>query len=119
MIELAGGRSVAGEPGRDSRTATWDELRAARPEVVVAMPCGLYVEEAAMQALARRERLESLAAERAYAVDAASSFSRPGPRLVEGTELLAHLLHPDRWPAPSGLGWRELTQQVRRAPAGT
>jgi iron complex transport system substrate-binding protein len=119
MIELAGGRSVAGEPGRDSRTATWDELRAARPEVVVAMPCGLYVEEAAMQALARRERLESLAAERAYAVDAASSFSRPGPRLVEGTELLAHLLHPDRWPAPSGLGWRELTQQVRRAPAST
>jgi iron complex transport system substrate-binding protein len=108
MIELAGGQSVTGEPGRDSRAATWDELRAARPDVVVAMPCGLYVEEAAGQALARREPLESLGAQRIYAVDAASSFSRPGPRLVEGTELLAHLLHPSRSPGPSGLGWKEL-----------
>jgi iron complex transport system substrate-binding protein len=117
MIELAGGRSVAGEPGQDSRTTTWDELRAAGPEVVVAMPCGLYVEDAAGQALARRDRLESLGAERAFAVDAASSFSRPGPRLVDGTELLAHLLHPDRWPARGGLGWRELTDELRRAEA--
>jgi len=117
MIELAGGRSVVGQPGRDSRTATWDELRIARPEVVVAMPCGLYVEEAAGQVLARREPLESLGAERTYAVDAASSFSRPGPRLVEGTELLAHLLHPRRWPSSGSLGWKELTQQVRRAAA--
>ena len=109
MIALAGGRSVAGEPGRDSRAASWAELAAARPEVVVVMPCGLYAEEAAEQALARRERLESLGAERIYAVDAASSFSRPGPRLVDGTELLAHLLHPDRVPSPDGLGWRELT----------
>ena len=103
MIALAGGRSVAGEPGRDSRAVSWAELEAARPEVVVVMPCGLYAEEAAEQALARRERLESLGAERIYAVDAASSFSRPGPRLVEGAELLAHLLHPDRVPPPSGL----------------
>jgi iron complex transport system substrate-binding protein len=117
MIELAGGRSVAGEPGRDSRTVSWDELRATRPEVVVAMPCGLYVEEAASQALARREALELLGAERIYAVDAASSFSRPGPRLVEGTELLAHLLHPGRWSAAGGLGWKDLSQQVRRAAA--
>jgi iron complex transport system substrate-binding protein len=116
MIELAGGRSVAGERGRDSRTATWDELRAARPDVVVAMPCGLYVDEAAAHALARGERLESLGAERTYAVDAASSFSRPGPRLVEGTELLAHLLHPDRAPAPSGLRWKDVTERVRRVP---
>ncbi len=79
MIELAGGRSVAGEPGRDSRTATWDELRATRPQVVVAMPCGLYVEEAAEQALARREPLESLGAERVYAVDAASLVLPPRP----------------------------------------
>ena len=79
---------------------SWAELAAARPEVVVVMPCGLYAEEAAEQALARRERLEALGAERIYAVDAASSFSRPGPRLVEGVELLAHLLHPDRVPPP-------------------
>jgi iron complex transport system substrate-binding protein len=113
MVELAGGLSVVGEPGRDSRTATWAELAAARAQVVVAMPCGLYADEAAEQALGHRERLESLGAERVYAVDAASSFSRPGPRLIEGAELLAHLLHPDRAPAPGGLGWRELTPQVR------
>ncbi|MEK6327984.1 MAG: cobalamin-binding protein [Actinomycetota bacterium] len=113
MIALAGGRSVAGEPGRDSRTATWAELEAAQPQVVVVMPCGLYAEEAAQQALARRERLEPLGAERIYAVDAASSFSRPGPRLVEGAELLAHLLHPDRVSPPGGLDWRELTPQAR------
>ena len=117
MIELAGGRSVAGEPARDSRTASWAELAAAQPQVAVVMPCGLYVDEAAEQALARREQLESLGAERIYAVDAASSFSRPGPRLVEGVELLAHLLHQDRAPPPGGLGWRELTPQVRRARA--
>jgi iron complex transport system substrate-binding protein len=117
MIALAGGRSVAGEPGCDSRAASWGELEASRPEVVVVMPCGLYVEEAAEQALARRERLDSLGAERVFAVDAASSFSRPGPRLVEGVELLAHLLHADRQPPPSGLGWRELTPQLRRAAA--
>ena len=102
MIALAGGRSVAGEPGRDSRTASWAELEAARPQVVVVMPCGLYAEEAAQQALARRERLESLGAERIYAVDAASSFSRPGPRLVEGTELLAPSAAPgSRRPRPA------------------
>jgi iron complex transport system substrate-binding protein len=117
MIALAGGRSVVGEAAHDSRAVSWAELEAARPEVVVVMPCGLYVEEAAEQALARRERLESLGAERIYAVDAASSFSRPGPRLVEGAELLAHLLHPDSLPPPSGLGWRELTPEVRRASA--
>jgi iron complex transport system substrate-binding protein len=117
MIALAGGRSVAGEAGRDSRTVSWTDLRTAQPEVIVAMPCGLYVDEAAEQALARSEQLESLGAERVYAVDAASSFSRPGPRLVEGTELLAHLLHPDLAPAPDGLGCRELTLDVRRAGA--
>jgi iron complex transport system substrate-binding protein len=118
MIALAGGRSVAGEAGRDSRTVSWAELEGLRPQVVVVMPCGLYAEEAAEQALARRERLEALGAGRIYAVDAAASFSRPGPRLVEGAELLAHLLHPDRAPAPGGLAWRELTPQVRAAATG-
>ncbi len=109
MIELAGGTSAAGEPGRDSVATTWEELGAAQPEVAVAMPCGLYVEDAAEQALGRLEEIDRLGAERLVAVDAAGSFSRPGPRLVDGAELLGHLLHPERVPAPSGLGWRELT----------
>jgi iron complex transport system substrate-binding protein len=47
------------------------------------------------------------------AVDAAASFSRPGPRLVEGTELLAHLLHPDAVPAPEVMGWRPVLEGAR------
>ena len=54
MIELAGGTSLVGEPGRDSREAGWEELAAAEADLVVAMPCGLYVEEAAEQALGAR-----------------------------------------------------------------
>jgi iron complex transport system substrate-binding protein len=113
MVELAGAISVAGEPGRDSRTMSWDELAAARPDVVVAMPCGLYAQEAAEQALAYREQLDALGASRVLAVDAASSFSRPGPRLVDGVELVGHLLHPDRVEAPAGLSFRDLTPEIR------
>ncbi len=109
MVELAGGRSVAGDPGRDSRTISWDKLAAARPDVAVVMPCGLYAEEAAEQALTHRAELESLGAERVFAVDAASSFSRPGPRLIEGVELLAHILHPDTVAQPAALGFRDVS----------
>ena len=108
MIRLAGGRDVLGEPGVKSRTASWAELAAAEPDVAVVMPCGLYVDEAGEQARAYAGELASLGARRAIAVDAASSFSRPGPRLVDGVELLGHLLHPERVPAPDSLGWREL-----------
>ena len=112
MVELAGGRSVAGEPGRDSRVVPWEELAAARPDMAVVMPCGLYAEEAGRQAEGHRAELESLGAETVYAVDAASSFSRPGPRLVEGVELLGHLLHPDRVPAPEGLAFRDVSGEI-------
>ena len=106
MIQIAGGVDALGEPGLKSRTVSWEGVAAARPDVVVAMPCGLYADEALEQALAYRDRLDALGADRVVAVDAAASFSRPGPRLVEGTELLAHLLHPDRAPAPHAVGWR-------------
>jgi iron complex transport system substrate-binding protein len=99
MIELAGGEDVLGLPGERSRTVEWDEVEAASPEVVVAMPCGYYAEQAAAEAVRHRERLAALGA-RVVAVDAAAYFSRPGPRLVDGVELLGHLLHPDRVPAP-------------------
>ena len=112
MVEIAGGESVAGEPERDSRAIAWEELGAARPAVAVVMPCGLYAEEAAQQALHHRDRLETLGATSIYAVDAASSFSRPGPRLIEGVELLGHLLHPDRVPAPEALTFRDLSAEI-------
>ena len=95
MIELAGGEDPLGEAGVDSRTVRWGALVAARPEVVVVMPCGLTAAESAAQSRDHRKLLAGLGAEAIWAVDAAATFSRPGPRLVEGVELLAHLLHPD------------------------
>src|SRR5829696_1926097 len=99
MIELAGGEDVLGFPGEKSRTVEWAEVAAGRPELVVSMPCGLYAEEAAAETMRHRERLAPLGA-RVIAVDAAAYFSRTGPRLVDGVELLAHLLHPGLVPAP-------------------
>jgi iron complex transport system substrate-binding protein len=108
MIETAGGTDVIGEAGAKSRTAEWEELVAAHPQVVVAMPCGWDAPRARQEVLDNAERISALGAERVVAVDAAASFSRPGPRLVEGTELLAHILHPDRVNPPDGVEFIEL-----------
>lgn len=94
MIEIAGGVDVAGVAGQKSPQVEWEQLGGLEPDVVVAMPCGWYLDESLAQARAHRKQLESLGARRVFAVDAASSFSRPGPRLVDGVELLAHLFHP-------------------------
>ncbi len=98
LIEIAGGVDPLGLPGEKSRTASWDEVAAAAPEVVVVMPCGLGVREAADEALDHHDRLAALGAQRIVAVDASSFFSRPSPRLVDGLEILAHAVHPDRAP---------------------
>jgi iron complex transport system substrate-binding protein len=107
MIAAAGGEDALAEPGERSRVVGWDEVKRAEPDLVVVMPCGLYADEAAAQAREYRAELEALGAQRVVAVDAASSFSRPGPRLVDGVELLAHLLHPERADAPEGLAFAE------------
>jgi len=99
MIQLAGGEDMLGMPGEKSRTAEWAEVEASAPELVVSMPCGLYAEEAAAEAMRWRRHL-GLVGARVVAVDAAAYFSRPGPRLVDGVELLGHLLHPELVPAP-------------------
>lgn len=93
MIAVAGGVDVAGTASAKSVEVPWEQLAALEPEVVVVMPCGFYVDEARAQAEQYREQIESLGAERVFPVDAASLFSRPGPRLIDGTELLADLLH--------------------------
>jgi iron complex transport system substrate-binding protein len=102
LIELAGGEDALGLPGEPSRTASWEELAAAAAQVVVVMPCGYDAPRAHAEALAYAERLEALGAQRVVAVDAAAYFSRPGPRLVDGLELLAHILHPRQVPAAPG-----------------
>jgi len=99
MIDLAGGVDVLGVADAKSRTADWAEVGAAAPEVVVSMPCGYDTARAVEETVAVADRLAPLGA-RVVAVDASAYFSRPGPRLVDGVELLGHLLHPDLVPAP-------------------
>jgi iron complex transport system substrate-binding protein len=95
LIELAGGEDVLGFPGEHSEQTTWETLAAAEPEVVVCMPCGYDGPRAHLEATLFAHELKRLGARRIVAVDAAATFSRPGPRLVDGLELLAHVLHPD------------------------
>jgi iron complex transport system substrate-binding protein len=98
LIDLAGGEDVLGGPGEPSERCTWEVLGGALPQIVVAMPCGYGAARAQAEATEHAERLRSTGAERVVAVDAAAYFSRPGPRLVDGLELLAHILHPELAP---------------------
>jgi iron complex transport system substrate-binding protein len=104
MVSLAGGREVLGVTG-PSRSCTWTEIADADPEVVVFMPCGFGLGEAVEQAAGLLEvpELAALSAARqgrVVAVDGSSYFSRPGPRLVDGLEILAWVLHPALFPEP-------------------
>jgi iron complex transport system substrate-binding protein len=96
LIEYAGGEDILGFPGEHSEERTWEEVQAAQPDVVIVMPCGYDAELAYREAEMHREELAALGAGEVVAVDAASYFSRPGPRIVDGLELLASILHPER-----------------------
>ena len=102
IVELAGGVDVLGLAGEHSEQTTWARVAAAAPRVVVAMPCGYDAERSHAEAKAHAEALRAVGAERVVAVDASAYFSRPGPRLVDGLELMAHILHPDLVPEPVG-----------------
>jgi iron complex transport system substrate-binding protein len=108
MISIAGGEDVAGPPGLKSPEVSWGELSGLNPDVIIAMPCGWYVDGSRSQALEHWFEIEPLGARLVFAVDAASTFSRPGPRLVDGVELLGHLLHPDLVDSPGNIGFAEV-----------
>jgi len=101
MLQVAGAEAVLACPGAPSVRVTWTQIQAAAPQVVVFMPCGYNlqaaVEEASRTLLARPELA---GVEAIIAVDASAFFSRPGPRLVDGVELLAAALHPGQLPPP-------------------
>jgi iron complex transport system substrate-binding protein len=96
MISLAGGVDPLGRTGEDSVRMDWGDVAKAQPEMIIVSPCGYRLERATE--LARQMPRISDAA--VYAVDANAYFARPGPRVVEGVELLAHLFHPNlfSWP---------------------
>jgi len=99
MISLAGGEDPLGRAGEDSVRIHWDDVERASPEIIVVSPCGYRLE----RSIELAKRLPRVGNAAVYAVDANAYFARPGPRVVEGVELLAHLFHPDRvgWHGPS------------------
>ena len=105
MVNLAGGEDVMGVAGQPSRIVSWEDVRAKAPEVVLLIPCGADTSRVA-QEMHLVERLPgwgevpAVRSGRVYATDASSYFSRPGPRLAEGLEILAHFLHPEMFPRP-------------------
>jgi iron complex transport system substrate-binding protein len=92
LVTAAGGEPVSGRPGQASVPATWDAIAACEPELVVVAPCGYHLDGAVGQARAVAEQLPGLPV---WAIDADGLIVRPGPRLVDGVEALAALLHPD------------------------
>ena len=113
MISIAGGEDVAGDPGLNPAAVSWGELEGLRADVVVVMPDG-SVESAQAQAMEHWEHLAALGATRLYAVEG-TAFSIPGPRLVDGVELLGHILHPDLVDPPGNVGFVALRAPARRA----
>jgi iron complex transport system substrate-binding protein len=106
MIDVAGGECVLGAAGVASTRLTWEAIAAAAPDVVVFMPCGYDLDAACEQAATLLEQPALSAIDSLLVVDANAYFSRPGPRLVDGVEILASALHPERVPAPAAGGLR-------------
>jgi iron complex transport system substrate-binding protein len=109
MIRIAGGRDELGREGADSVRIAWTDVLRWDPEILVVMPCGFDLEKiiAHGQELSTYPGWKDIPAVRSgrvYGVDANAYFARPGPRIVEGTRLLAHLIHPDvfEWTGPAG-----------------
>jgi iron complex transport system substrate-binding protein len=108
MVRIAGGFDKLGREGADSVRVPWKDVVEWKPEVLVVMPCGFDLEKTVdeaqrLTAYPGWDDLPAVRDGRVYAVDANSYFARPGPRVVEGTELLAHLLHPGlfEWSGPA------------------
>ncbi|HWO41126.1 MAG TPA: cobalamin-binding protein [Candidatus Eisenbacteria bacterium] len=105
MIELAGGKVGFGRVGEPSARLEWDALVDFAPEILLLMPCGFDAERTKreLHLLTTRagwSELPAVKAGRVFAVDARSYFSRPGPRLADGLELMAQLIHPEFFPEP-------------------
>jgi iron complex transport system substrate-binding protein len=113
MVRIAGGVDSLSREGKDSVRIPWDDVVEWAPEVLIITPCGYNLEKTTEQALQLStydgwSDLPAVRKGQVYAVDANSYFARPGPRVVDGTELLAHLIHPDVF------AWKGSTKAYQR-----
>ena len=111
MVEIAGGTAVLATPAEKSVRITWEQVAASEPEIVVVMPCGYHLAETVEQFREMEPRfseewreLPAVRQRRVYAVDGSAYFSRPGPRVVEGLEILQAIV--------SGSGWERLPPEA-------
>jgi iron complex transport system substrate-binding protein len=100
MVEIAGGDDALGSAGRDSRKIRWEAVVAYDPEVLVLMPCGFDVDRTAadIPLLAKNDGWRSIDAVKSgavFATNGSAYYSRPGPRLVDGLELMSRMIHPE------------------------
>jgi iron complex transport system substrate-binding protein len=112
MIELCGGVDVLAKAGEPSRTVEWKTVQAAQPEIVIFAPCGYDIPRARKElgTLAARPEWSMLPAVkngRIFLMDANATLSRPGPRIVDGLEDLAQIIHPEIFPAPAKPRWEK------------
>jgi iron complex transport system substrate-binding protein len=105
LVQIAGGNDILGTAGEPSMKIEWDAVSASRPEVLTLMPCGFDLDRAVQESslLKNRAGWQSLPAVRegrVFAVSGTDYFSRPGPRLIDGLEILSQLFHPELSPGP-------------------
>ncbi|MEO0586169.1 MAG: cobalamin-binding protein [Planctomycetota bacterium] len=117
LICMAGGDEAVGQPAERSRTIEWSDVVAADPEVMVIACCGFDTQRTRqdlpiLAAFPGFDRLTCVRDGRVYLVDGNAYFSRPGPRLVDSLEILAHALHPTVHPLPAGLPTAEPVDAV-------
>jgi iron complex transport system substrate-binding protein len=115
QVWIAGGLDVLGKQGEPSRQVDWSDVVESDPDVVVAMPCGFGLDRSA-QEMARADLpaawhdLRAVRNGDVYVVDGSSYFNRPGPRLIDGVEILASILHPDVAPQPPARSYARLSE---------
>jgi iron complex transport system substrate-binding protein len=114
MVKIAGGVDEISRPGKESVRVEWSDVLKWAPEVLVIMPCGSHLDKILelapkLQTFPGWRDVPAVRNGQVYAVDASSYFARPGPRVVQGTELLAHLIHPKKfsWSGP-GNAYKQL-----------
>ncbi len=107
MVDYAGGVEGLGNLGKPSKKIEWEKVIDYQPEIIVLSPCGFDVEQVldevhVLSSYSRWDKIPAFRSSNIYAVNASAYFSRPGPRVVDGLELLAHIIHPEIFPETYG-----------------